>query len=276
MRIDLLVLVLISSLFFPALQALSAPLVFGVTPDKKPSELYVIFKPLIRYLATELHFDIEIKVGKSYIDIIEQYKTNKIDFGYLDPVSYVRAHRAAGVLPMVSIAGADEIKLHGVILVRADSMLKTVAQLRGKRFAFGDVNSAMSHYVPRYMLLMSDIKLENLIAYQYVGSDDNIALNIINNNFDAGGVRADTALKYLSSGLRVLAESPEISPPLFVMRNGLNRKLAARIKDLIKKADPEVLRGIDRGVERIRDIEDRDYDLTRNYVYVVDHRDPVK
>jgi hypothetical protein len=39
-----------------------------------------------------------------------------------------------------------------MIIARNDSNIRTLADLAGKRFAFGDPNSTMSHFVPRTVL----------------------------------------------------------------------------------------------------------------------------
>ncbi len=268
--------VFLMALVFTALTATAAarPLVFAVAPYKKPSEIYVMFSPLVRYLEKGLHREIDIVVGKSYLDIIDRYKTGEIDIGYLDPVSYIKAHRQAGVLPLLSMQEAAGADRRAVIVVRADSIINSISQLRGKRVAFGDINSGLTHYLPHYMMLNSNVSVHELADFKYVGSNENIALNVINANFDAGGMEAKEAMPYLDQGLKILAESEVFAPHLFVVGNNFNRTLKQRLKSLMEKADLRFLRNINPQTTGLRAAEDREFDGVRNIVNVVNYRDP--
>ena len=39
----------------------------------------------------------------------------------------------------------------------------SIKDLEGKRFAFGEKNSSLPHFVPRYMLLKANISLKNSV-----------------------------------------------------------------------------------------------------------------
>lgn len=272
MRTFLYILALLSGSFVSISPVYCASLVFGVVPYKKPSELYVIYRPLIEHIAKSTGRDVDFIVGRSNFDIIEKYKTKQIDFGYLDPVTYVRAHRAAGVLPMLSVTATNDDYLHSVIVVREASPVRNLSQLKGQRFAFGDKNSTLSHYVPHYMLLMASLELSDLKNYQFLGgNDENIALNIINDNFDAGGISRFTAKNYLAKGLRIVAESPEMPSGLFVSRNNMSKSDQVKVIAALNTANLKLLQSIIPEASARIEKSDRDYDWVRSIVNVVDY-----
>jgi len=272
MRTFLYILALLSGSFVSISPVYCASLVFGVAPYKKPSELYVIYRPLIEHISKSIGKEVDFIVGKSNLDIIEKYKTKEIDFGYLDPVTYVRAHRAAGVLPMLSVTAADDDYLHSVIVVRDTSPVRNLSQLKGQRFAFGDKNSTLTHYMPHYMLLMASLGLSDLQNYQFLGgNDENIALNIINDNFDAGGISRFTAKNFLEKGLRIVAESPEMPSGLFVSRNSMSTTDKVKVIAALKSANLTLLQHIIPEASVRTERSDRDYDWVRSIVNVVDY-----
>ncbi len=122
---------------------------FGIIPTEKSSELAARFKPLIAHLETELGLKIKAYYGADYATVTAGMKAGTVDIGYLGPLSYVLAAREANAQ---AFAKEDTLKSGtgnaGVIVARRDSGIKTLADAKGKTFAFVDPQSATGYLLP--------------------------------------------------------------------------------------------------------------------------------
>src|SRR3546814_9855406 len=58
-------------------------------------------------------------------------------------LTYVKAHARYGVTPLVQ-RDIDQ-RFHSLFITRKQSTIRTLADLRGKRFCFGDINRSEEH-----------------------------------------------------------------------------------------------------------------------------------
>jgi len=105
--------------------------------------------------------------------------------------------------------------------VRKNASLQELAQLKDRRFAFGDPDSTMSHLVPRYMLLEAGVPNGLPKQYSFLGSHKNVALGVLAGDYDAGAMKQEVFDEFKSRGLRALAYTPGVPDHLFVARADL-------------------------------------------------------
>ena len=79
-----------------------------------------------------------------------------------------------------------ERRFSGVIVVGADSSIKRLADLAGKRFAFGDENSTIGRYLAQAELVKAGIRARDLAHYEYLGRHDLVAKAVSLGDFRAG------------------------------------------------------------------------------------------
>lgn len=156
------------------------PLVFGVHPYLTAKELLERFTPLINYLSDGLNKPVVLRVAKTYASHIELVGEDKVDIAYLGPAPYVHLVKNYGhkhLLAKIQVKG--ESTFRGAIISPENSPVKTVADLRGKRFAFGSPNSTMSHFVPRFVLWKAGITVEQLRHYKFIKNHENVVLGML-------------------------------------------------------------------------------------------------
>lgn len=249
-------------------------LIFGIHPYLKPNKIFKMFKPIADHLSKVTGRQVKIVIGTSYSDILEQHRTGKIDFGYFGPASYVRAKRESGVIPLARIMIHGRGAFKGVIIVKSESPLTKLSQLRGKIFAFGDRESTLSHYVPHHMLMRNGINLSNLDKYAFTGNHDNVVLNVLNGTFDAGGVKPAVAKKYLDKGIRILTESEWIPEHLFAASKKLDPKIRKELQSALLHTDVAILKNIKSAITGIEPAKNEDYDGLRNIINDILRNDP--
>jgi phosphonate transport system substrate-binding protein len=241
----------------------------SVHPYLSPSELQKRFQPLTEYLTKTLRRPVSLEICKDYEEHIIKAGENRAEISFMGPVSYVKMVEAYGrhpILGVLEISGRHTFQ--GVIFTAEESRMRSLSDLRGSRFAFGDQSSTMSHLVPRYMLLQAGIDVKDLSKHEFLSNHDNVALGVLIGEFDAGAVKEEVFRKYEKRGIRVLAKTPEIAEHLFVASSDLPPEaiLALRVafRGLRDESNgKEVMWAIKKNMTGIVPAEDGDYDNLR-------------
>jgi len=246
-----------------------AKLTFGVHPYLPPAELKRRFNPLLQYLSDQTDTSIELNISKDYETHIENIGNKLFDMAYLGPSSYVGLVDKFGphsLLARLEIKGKPYF--NGYIVVKKDSDIHDLKQLKGKKFAFGSPKSTMSYLVPRYMLREVGVSLESLSDYKFQGNHRNVALSVLLGEFDAGAVKEEVYFKFKEKGLRQIAISPSISEHVFVCRQGLPLQQHKKMQEVMYKlsktdAGRQILKSIKKSVSGLVPVSGKDYDNLR-------------
>lgn len=228
------------------------PLRVGLIPNQSPDKVKAQYEPFRAYLAQKLAMPVELFVATDYAGVVEAMASDKLDLAYFGALTYVQAKQRVDIYPIVTEIDrfTHTTKYHSLIIVPADSPLQSVADLKGKTFAFGDINSTSGSLYPRIMLDRAGIKVpDDLKQVLYTGGHDATALAVQNGTVDAGGVE-DRILYVLEekgvvdrNKIKVLAKSDPIEGYPWVVRASLNRELVERIVNaFLDIRDPELLK----------------------------------
>lgn len=245
------------------------PLILGVHPYLSASEIINRFSPLSKLLAVALDRPVTVSVSPDYENHIKRIANGSVDIAYIGPAAYVTLthdHGPQTLLARLSVSGAPQF--YGYIVVRTDSPLSSVGDLKGKRFAFGDEQSTMSHHVPHAMLMEAHVNKQDMEHHAFVGSHENVALSVLAGAFDAGGVKEEVFHAYRDKGLRALAKSPPVSEHLFITPKRLSGKEVGLVREtLLSLATTdqglEALKAIKRTADALVAVSDSDYDPLR-------------
>ena len=244
-------------------------LTLTVHPYLPVKEIITRFTPLADYLGKEIGQPVSVRVGRDYDEHIVHVGKDRADIAFMGPASYVTLVAKYGKKPILARL---EIKgqplFQGHFIVRQDSPLKTLADLKGKRFAFGDRDSTMSHLVPQYMLENAGVTLDKLAYYKFLGSHNNVVLAVLSGDFDAGAVKDEVFDKFSPQGLRSLASTPFFSEHLFITRSTLPPNIiqAVRVAMVKLKDTPrgrEILKAVNPNATALVPAVDTDYDNLR-------------
>lgn len=207
----------------------------GGTEDGTKADFLPVFNAVSR--TTGLKFN--LRVAQSYNAVVEAMCNGSADVAFFGPVAYVQAHqRGCAELLAVSVEKGQSTYYSG-IFTRANSPIKTIADLKGRRVAFGDVNSASSFVVPMAMILQAKLDpVRDLSAIRMTGSHANSLAALLQGQADAASLSFDSFEKAVNQGVvaaadvRVVARSiPMPNPPL-----GMNSRLPKAMKAQLKTA----------------------------------------
>ena len=261
--------VVLAGLLLAAGASAAAPLILAIHPYLSAAEINQRFAPLARHLAIATGREVVIRVPRDYDEHIKIVGRDETDIAFLGPASLLAIEERYGAKPLLGrleVGGHRELRGH--IIVRRDSPLNSLTDLRGKRIAFGDPQSTMSHLVPKAVLRDAGIGDSDILAVGSVGSHDNIALAVLAGDYDAGAVKDDIFDKYAARGLRSLAELPRVADHAFTASRRMPGETVERLRTALhglrdSEAGRSILASIQGNLTAIAPAGAGDYDSLR-------------
>src|SRR5205085_3178188 len=228
------------------LSAQAQPLVLRVSaiPDEAPTELQRKFKPLGDYLKRETGLDVQFIPVTDYAAVVEGLATNKLDLAWLGGFTYVQARLRSngGAVPIVQ--RAEDAKFTSRFIVPTASTAQSLADLKGKTFAFGAPSSTSGSLMPRYFLLQAGIDPErDFKSVAFSGAHDATVAFVAAGRAEAGVLNASVMDKLLEAKnpnvekVRVLAVTPPYFDYNWTVRPGLDPALTKKLTDAFLKLD---------------------------------------
>ena len=214
---------------------------FGVASVYNPRLMFLKYQPLVDYLTSSTGKPWDLVVVSSYERLVQDLCSGRLTTAYLGPFAYVRAQATCKALPVVMLTTGGNPTYRGLIMVRADSKLKSLSDLAGKRFGFGAPMSTASHLVARAMLEDAGLHPGVDIACRHYMHHEEAARAVLVGEVDACGVRDIVGEKFTERSLRVLARSEEIPNFLFALAPGSDpalREELSRVLVVLPGQDP--------------------------------------
>jgi len=189
---------------------------------------------------TGLYF--KTSVATSYAAVIEAMGAGKVDIGWLATLSYVLAKDKYDVELLLIVQRFGSPFYRGQIMVRADSEIHSLDDLKGKRFAFVDPASTSGHLYPKSLLLSKGFDPKTFFGKSvFAGSHNAVVLSIYKGEVDGGaaydGSRAAVAKSYpdVFEKIKVLAYTKEIPNDTVSVRKELPEDLKVKLRNGLKK-----------------------------------------
>gem|GEM_PF-1504979 len=237
---------------------------FGLVPTEDALHMNRSFGPLCAFINKLLGRRLFIRLGENYEQAIEDLGSGRALFSYQTPSTYIEARERYDIEPLVVPLAKGEPFYRSAVVVRADSGINSLAELRGKRFAFGDAKSTGSKAMPESMLKEAGVGLRDVARHGFVGSHDNVAKAVLQKDYDAGGLMLSAAEKYAGQGLKIIATSAKIPQFPLCAAPGLASEDRERLTQaLTALKDPQILGALGAHVSGFARISDSDYDSVR-------------
>lgn len=247
----------------------------ALLPDENASVLIKRNEPLKEYLEERLDKNVELVVTTDYSSMIEAMRFERIDLAYFGPLSYVLAKSKSDIEPFAAMVMDGRPEYRSVIIANADAGIDSLADIEGKKMAFGDRASTSSHLIPKTVLkqeagLTADVDYEQ----HFVGAHDAVAVNVQNGNADAGGL-SEVIFGYLlerglidKSKVKVIGYSPYYPQYPMTLRSSLASELKQKISQAFLDLENEkVLAAF--GAEGFAPVTDTDYDVIREMAQIL-------
>jgi len=257
-------------------RAQETPLILGVFPRLNPSETTTRYAPLADHLSLRLGRKVTLATSRDFESFWRGIREQRYDIVQYNQYHYIRSAKTYQVIAHNKEFGRSTIA--GVLYVRKDSNITTLAQLRGKTVLFGGGEDAMIGYIaPMFMLGRAGLKKGDFNV-QFAVNPINSVIGVARNQADAAGsgdqVLEQSAVKSAinTEDLTVLATSEQLLHLPWAVRRTLSPKLREQIQSTLIDLDKDdagrkvlksaVMTGIGKA-------DDKDYDPHRAMIKAV-------
>jgi phosphonate transport system substrate-binding protein len=211
-------------------------------PDEAPTELQRKFAPLGKYLEKETGMKVSFVPVSDYAAVVESLATKKLDLAWLGGFTFVQARiRTNGTA--IPIAQREEDAKFTSKFITADPNIKTLADLKGKTFAFGAPSSTSGSLMPRFFLQQAGLNPEK--DFKHVAFSGAHDATVAAGKADAGVLNTSVwdklveAKKVDIDKVRVFATTPPYFDYNWTVRGDLDPALVKKLTDAFLKLDPK-------------------------------------
>jgi phosphonate transport system substrate-binding protein len=219
------------------------------------------FAPLAAHLAEQLGRRVE-PAWLDTADFEEAVRAGRFDLIHTNSYLYAWFHEAYGYRALAGEArGRDGAYSSGTIITRRDSDVRTLADLRGRRFVFGPAFAPTAYLTPYWLLLEAGVDPEKDLGYYAfpAGSykHEKAIFAVVNGAFDAGtGPALDLEFmeaegKLLPGDYRVLARGPRVPYCVFSAAATLPEPTFEAVRKALLAVTPETVAAIDGEVLKV-------------------------
>ena len=210
------------------------PLLIGLIPEQNIFKQIERYTPLAEYLAKKVGMKIRLKVLTRYGNMIDNFVSSGIDGAFFGSFTYTLAHLKLGVEVLARPEALDgSSTYHGLIIVRKDSGIRHVRNMKGKRMAFVDKATTAGFLFPLAYLRrhgVTDYRTYFREVY-FAGTHEAATHDVLDKKADIGApkntiferlAQADTRIR---RELVVLEKSADVPENALAVRRDLDTSL---------------------------------------------------
>jgi phosphonate transport system substrate-binding protein len=247
----------------------------GIGARISPKESFHYYDALLTYVGRKLARRVDMVQYTTYAEVDAALERLDLDFAFICSGPYARDHAKFGaeLLAAPQVGGAPFY--YAYTLVPAKSPAKTLADLRGKTFAFTDPNSNTGRLVPAYTIarefgqppetFFGKVKF----SWSHDASIDQVNAGVVDGASVDSLIYDYIAKRYPArvANVRILAKSIPFGIPPFVSTRASDPRVKKKLQEILLRMheDPEgkkILDGI--MIERFIVPKDSDYDAVRD------------
>ncbi|MDP2007752.1 MAG: phosphate/phosphite/phosphonate ABC transporter substrate-binding protein [Rubrivivax sp.] len=170
-----------------AVQADSPPLRFGVglyQPDKEKND--ATYRPLAEHLARQLGRPVKLYTVDTWEGLARSLAAGETDIALMGPWGYVLANHVAGAQAVASILYDGKPEYFAIMVTHPKSGIQSIADLKGRTFAFGDKGSTSGYLIPRHHFMKQGLDPETYLGRVLYTKHQAIELQVTRGDIDAG------------------------------------------------------------------------------------------
>ena len=251
-------------------------ILIGLIPEHNIFKQLERYEPLTNYLGGKIGTRIALKILPRYGNIIDNFKIAGMDGAFFGSFTYTLAHAKLGVEVLARPVWLDNSSTyHGLIFVRKDSGIKTIRDMKGKRFAFVDKATTAGYLLPLRYFHENGVEWKKYLKEGYfAGTHEDAIYDVLNKKADAGAAKNTVFNRIAVAEPRILKELVVLERSLDVPENGLalrkdiDELLRTRMKEALLNMhqDPEGMKVLKQfGAQRFIETGNADYDVVVKY-----------
>lgn len=186
---------------------------FGFDLRASPQEDAAQYLPFLKYLENTTGYNFKLHFTSKNSSTVEDLGNDVTQLAAIGATSFLEAQAKYGAISLVrGLNEQNKAEYQSVLVVKPNSKIRHINDIKGKRLAFGSPDSTQGHLIPRIMLSENGISLNQLRAYDYTGSHQNCAEAVVSGKFDVCGMQDQLAKKLMSQGLIKIIHTSKYYP----------------------------------------------------------------
>ncbi len=224
-------------------------------------------QPLVDMLQRATGRTVRLIIPTNYAATVEAIGNEGVDLAYFGALTYVKANLRYGARPLVQ--RLEDLRFHSLFITSAaNGAVNALKDLKGKTFAFGDVNSTSGHLIPVKEMLEANINPDTDLKTRYTGNHTATAVAVASGQVDAGAIDETVYRKLVAdktldpAKARVFYTSKPFTDYVWAVRKDLDSSLITSIRHgFLEASDPKLLTLL--RATRYVTASDREYDSIR-------------
>jgi len=253
-------------------------LVLGLIPERNIFKQLDRYEPLANYLSEKIGADVKLKVLTRYGNIIDNFASAGLDGAFFGSFTYTLAHAKLGVEAIArpeTVGGVSTY--YGLLFVRKDSGIKSVGDMKGKRFVFVDRATTAGYLLPRAFFKAH--RIENYKTFfketYFSGTHEDAIFDVLNKKAEIGAAKNTVFARLAAVDSRVkdelviLARSPDVPENGLAVKKDLDHTIRNKLQEALLNMQNDiqgmnVLQNL--GAKRFIETTNSDYANVYRYV----------
>lgn len=231
---------------------------FGIGPREAASELAKRWVPVLQYLSEKSGYTLQFATAKDIPTFQAQMKAGSFDLAFINPYHYTIFHERVGY---EAFSHERDGKLSGIVVVRKDSPIQSMAELNNLTVAFPAATALAATVLPLAYFGEQSVH----VTPNYVVSMDSVYRSVAKGFFPAGGGELrtfNTLDPEVRKQLRILWTAEALPPFTFAAHPRVSKAAVAKVQKAMRDMDRNP-----QGAELLRTIKFKGIDPTDDSYY---------
>lgn len=242
-------------------------IIFGINPFTDPKNIKNMYIPILERVCKNIGYKANVVIVKDYAALKSGIEKSTIDIGWFSPSAYVEAREKNNVVPIATPKINGKTFYNGYIIVKKDSEIKTINDLKNKSFGYVDKKSASGYLYARHILKQNNLNPDMIFKNDlFLGSHDNVIKAVLSGEIDAGATYNEAIDNAQKNGLatnkiRIIAMTEDIPKDSIAASSKLEKSLIDKLQKSFEEFND--FQGINTIVNGFITSKDSSYDVIR-------------
>jgi phosphonate transport system substrate-binding protein len=214
----------------------------GLVPEMNIFEQVERFEPLAEHLSGRIGVPVRLTVLSRYGGIIDRISSKEVDGAFLGSFTAAEAITRLGMVPIARPVHADGTSTYqGYIIVRMDSGIENVHDMKGKSLALVDRATTAGYAYPLAYFRHHGVtdEQDHFGLIEFHGSHDQVIRAVLTGKADIGAAKSTVYDRLrrtdpqITGELRILAASRHVPSNGLLLSPNVERPLQKRIRTVL-------------------------------------------